>query len=63
MKTLFWLRPNGGTGDWFMHGDTEECAVGDENAGVADLELPSDTETFDETISSIEIRSRTIYNC
>ena len=30
-----------------MHGDTEDWAVGDENAGVADRELPRDTATFD----------------
>lgn len=26
-----------------MHGDTEDWPVGDEKAGVADLELPKDT--------------------
>lgn len=26
-----------------MQGDIDDCPVGDENAGVADLELPKDT--------------------
>jgi len=33
-----------------MHGDIEDWPVGDEKAGVADLELPKDTAAITETI-------------
>lgn len=42
-----------------MHGDMEDWPVGDEKAGVADLELPKDTVaiTEDDTLNYFYVKT------